>query len=966
MASMLDLAKVADLVLCLIDASFGFELETFEFINILQVHGFPRVMGVLTHLDGFSENKQLRKVKKTMKHRFWTEVYEGAKLFYLSGLQNGRYNRLETQNLARFIAVQKSSVLSWRQSHPYLLALRWEDQTPPTEPSEAARMLDLYGYVCGGRLREGSQAHLAGVGDFQIDELKKLPDPCPMPADIEAERLKNKPGADKDNKPKRKNALRTLAERHRAVYAPGSDVGSITVDSDAMYINLPEVQVGFTQRGQEENLDELPEAVRLVRELQSGGASALTEDGRRRRPLRLMQGGATVQLPANTLQAEDAGEGGASSSVSRPARRPAPGSAVTVERRASAASPHPGDDSASDDDGEEAESEGSGDEDDISEPEDTGDEAHRQEVLSRAKKRFERPPRLEEVIYGNASAGGSSAGSREDIIASSGSAVGATDHKTIPLFDDAAGDSDDGLAGTAANGDSVGSAKGKLYPQLLGNTGIIDGDDSVRMAVLPGASGDWDDERKEALKGRKFITGGWSSAEEDDDGSDGEGGKRKKGVNTEASEDESQAEDADEKEKAEEAKADKDGKDGAEDAAPGDIEGFSDSAPIATFVRVRLKGVPAACVSQMRRDKPLLLGGLLPGESSMGMVQMRVKRHRWHPKLLKTGDALLLSIGWRRYQTVPTFSLEDRGEKRMRMLKYTLEHAHCTMTCYGPLVPPNSGVVAFRSFKKVSHFRASATGSVLESAPDFEIKKKLKLVGEPYKIFKNTAFIKNMFTSDLEVSKYQHVKIQTVSGIRGEVKKPEGNRGCLRATFEDRILMSDLVICKCWINVEPKKFYHPVVDVAEWRPARLIGELRAAKGVPIPDNKDSHYGAQFVRPERKFNPLKVPKLLQQALPFSSKLKTQAKKSKNALRKKTAIVSSEREKEVNSLLIRLNTIRKEKHRIRQASNSKKKAAKEVREKFIQDKRDVVTKEARKKRYIKEGNTEQMRRKAMRLE
>lgn len=302
----------------------------------------------------------------------------------------------------------------------------------------------------------------------------------------------------------------------------------------------------------------------------------------------------------------------------------------------------------------------------------------------------------------------------------------------------------------------------------------------------------------------------------------------------------------------------------------------------------------------------------------------------------------------------------------MRMLKYTLEHAHCTMTCYGPLVPPNSGVVAFRSFKKVSHFRASATGSVLESAPDFEIKKKLKLVGEPYKIFKNTAFIKNMFTSDLEVSKYQHVKIQTVSGIRGEVKKPEGNKGCLRATFEDRILMSDLVICKCWINVEPKKFYHPVVDVAEWRPARLIGELRAAKGVPIPDNKDSHYGAQFVRPERKFNPLKVPKLLQQALPFSSKLKTQAKKSKNALRKKTAIVSSEREKEVNSLLIRLNTIRKEKHRIRQASNSKKKAAKEVREKFIQDKRDVVTKEARKKRYIKEGNTEQMRRKAMRLE
>eukprot|EP00438_Fugacium_kawagutii_P004837 Skav216286 [mRNA] locus=scaffold4425:62410:65574:- [translate_table: standard] len=36
MSAMLDLAKIADLVLLLIDASYGFELETFEFINILQ------------------------------------------------------------------------------------------------------------------------------------------------------------------------------------------------------------------------------------------------------------------------------------------------------------------------------------------------------------------------------------------------------------------------------------------------------------------------------------------------------------------------------------------------------------------------------------------------------------------------------------------------------------------------------------------------------------------------------------------------------------------------------------------------------------------------------------------------------------------------------------------------------------------------------------------------------------------
>jgi ribosome biogenesis protein BMS1 len=36
-AGMMDAAKVADLVLLMIDGSFGLEMETFEFLNLLQV-----------------------------------------------------------------------------------------------------------------------------------------------------------------------------------------------------------------------------------------------------------------------------------------------------------------------------------------------------------------------------------------------------------------------------------------------------------------------------------------------------------------------------------------------------------------------------------------------------------------------------------------------------------------------------------------------------------------------------------------------------------------------------------------------------------------------------------------------------------------------------------------------------------------------------------------------------------------
>ena len=44
LGSMTDVAKVVDLVLLMVDASFGFEMETFEFLNLLQAHGFPKVM----------------------------------------------------------------------------------------------------------------------------------------------------------------------------------------------------------------------------------------------------------------------------------------------------------------------------------------------------------------------------------------------------------------------------------------------------------------------------------------------------------------------------------------------------------------------------------------------------------------------------------------------------------------------------------------------------------------------------------------------------------------------------------------------------------------------------------------------------------------------------------------------------------------------------------------------------------
>lgn len=46
------------------------------------------------------------------------------------------------------------------------------------------------------------------------------------------------------------------------------------------------------------------------------------------------------------------------------------------------------------------------------------------------------------------------------------------------------------------------------------------------------------------------------------------------------------------------------------------------------------------------------------------MVRTRSKRHRWHGKTLKSNDPLIVSAGWRRFQTQPVFALEDPNERQ--------------------------------------------------------------------------------------------------------------------------------------------------------------------------------------------------------------------------------------------------------------------------------------------------------------
>ncbi|KXZ47518.1 hypothetical protein GPECTOR_34g677 [Gonium pectorale] len=974
LCGMMDAAKYADLVLLLVDGAFGFEMETFEFLNLLQVHGFPKVMGVLTHLDGFREASALKKTKKKLKQRFWTEIYDGAKLFYLSGLQHGKYLKREVLNLARFISVMKHRPLNWRLAHPYTLVDRMEDVTP-REAVRANPKCDrdviLYGYLRGTNIKPQNRVHIAGVGDYTIQELDALPDPCPLPESIKR---------------------RGLNDRERLLYAPMADVGGLLYDKDAVYIDIPDWKVQYTgSAGRPAD-----EGEAMVRQLQA--TQETVDEALRRGKIRMFDGGRAIGGGGDDSEEEgdeeDAGLSGSGEEsegeededeedeegsddededgdAGRPApRRGMPRSAAPVAapdgrmRRAAvfggdavALQPHSEDPDEEEDeedsetDGQEEEdeeapggaqarkrrrlangrasSQDQGDEDDEGGASDSEDDSEGMGGAARWKVDMAarsaaflstRSTDLAAFVYGKRAVvdavgeesddfgdGGGDGGDRglgevdgggrggegsEDsdddffrlkqgsAVAERGragnlEAVDALDTcRVIPGPDSLAawrgdgsaallaalrnrfvtgdwgegqrraearpgGDSDEGGSGGEADSDDevFGEFEDMEAAEKSGH-GAAGGGDAVAAAASKAiADARSEAERLRAVKAAKkaafdaaYDTKGERDGDDDDEGgeaadkggegADGDKGKDKKG--RPGPRDEETYYDSVKADLAARRAATRAMLDSLDPASRLALEGHRPG----TYVRMRFTGLPCELVVHHDPRRPLLVGGLGQGEEKLGCMRVRLKRHRWFPKLLKCRDPLVFSVGWRRFQSLPVYAIEDHN-RRLRMLKYSPEHMHCLAAVFGPLAPPGSGVAAVQRLDgRLAGWRIAATGVVTELDADVRVVKKLKLVGTPFKIHRHTAFIGGMFTSCLEAAKFEGAAVRTVSGIRGTIKKAlragvaGAKDGSFRATFEDKPLLSDIVFLRAWIAVDLPRFYNPVTNLLAPPPAQ--------------------------------------------------------------------------------------------------------------------------------------------------
>ena len=992
---MVDAAKVADLVLLLVDGSFGFEMETFEFLNVLQVHGFPRVMGVLTHLDQFHDVKKLKKTKKLLKHRFWTEIYDGAKLFYVSGMsQNGRYNLRDTMNLARFISTAKTKPLIWRTSHPYVVGDRFEDITKPELVQDnpvCDREVALYGFLHGCNLKHGQLVHVAGVGDMAVKEISQLPDPCPLP-----------------NKERKQ---RKLDDKQKLIYAPMSDVGGLLYDKDAVYITVDDRQMNFSKRQLEEKLmaegRALPDdmdvdfGVEMVHGLQD---TRMTVDEKlKNSEISLFKGSKSlkgedfVKKSAFDVDDDDASDGSDGSgdesgdeSDDEDAHFPSRGSkrpGDTRTRRAADFSEEP------ERGYEDADSEEDEDERDDNEGLGAGASKWKEMMHGRTRERT-----LMEIIYDEtegttraANAGdddsGSDSDSDSDLFKSrdeSDSKVDALDSfdrtKFLPEVRSSLDIDDPSLRNRFVTGDwDAAKARGEAKPQAEN-----DEDDEVY--------GDFED----LETGEKFGPGtSGGDDEEEEEGSEGGAdveNEEQKRLEEKRAKHEAMSERT---EKSANTKSpnfvDPDGPSSYFELVKNQMRdetarsrSILDVLPKSTrqamegyrpgaYLRIVLAKAPCEWVENFDPTRPIVIGGILPGEEIMGFQQLRLKKHRWHRKTLKNRDPLIFSIGWRRFQSIPVYSMMD-ANSRHRMIKYTPDHMHCYATFYGPLNPQNTGVIAFQSMASAqASFRVAATATVLEFDHSIKIVKKLKLVGTPIKVFKNTAFVSGMFNSALEVSRFEGAALRTVSGIRGTIKKAlksgEGvhgqkdggvKEGSFRASFEDKLLLSDIIFLRTWTKVDVPKFYNPVTtamfkDTKDWRGMKTVGQLRYEKSLPIPVNPDSIY-KPIERQKRVFNKLQIPKALQQALPFKSKPKLEKARRHETLERRRAVVQDKEEKKLTTMVQQLNTIRNEKMEKRAEQQERRRAVRAKAQAIEDEWRGKLKREKLKSAYREKSKAE----------
>ncbi|NWX91926.1 TSR1 protein, partial [Nothoprocta pentlandii] len=167
--AVLDLAKVADSLLFLLDAAEGWDSVGERCLSCLFAQGLPSFALAIPGGTDLPPKKRIdakKRLTKAIEKRF-----PEAKLFPLTTAQ-------EASLLLRQLGAQRQRPLAFRARRAHLLA--YAAHFVPSPESHLVGTLKVSGFVRGQTLSVNSLVHIVGHGDFQMSQVEAPPDPLAL------------------------------------------------------------------------------------------------------------------------------------------------------------------------------------------------------------------------------------------------------------------------------------------------------------------------------------------------------------------------------------------------------------------------------------------------------------------------------------------------------------------------------------------------------------------------------------------------------------------------------------------------------------------------------------------------------------------------------------------------------------------------------------------------------------------
>ncbi|XP_049492720.1 pre-rRNA-processing protein TSR1 homolog isoform X2 [Panthera uncia] len=164
--AVLDMAKVADTILFLLDPLEGWDSTGDYCLSCLFAQGLPTYTLAVQGISGLPPRKQIdarKKLNKAVEKRFPDDK------FLLLDTQQ------EAQMLLRQLANQKQRHLAFRDRRAYMFAHAAD--FVPSEENNLVGTLKISGYIRGQTLNVNSLLHIIGQGDFQMKQIDAPIDP---------------------------------------------------------------------------------------------------------------------------------------------------------------------------------------------------------------------------------------------------------------------------------------------------------------------------------------------------------------------------------------------------------------------------------------------------------------------------------------------------------------------------------------------------------------------------------------------------------------------------------------------------------------------------------------------------------------------------------------------------------------------------------------------------------------------